>query len=96
MRLYTNSFGNELDLDAPETYSQYPDDITQLDNLMFELIGKALVYVKYFHPGWDVKQIKRINRLIADFSENRQYNYQNKMWFKEKVFLFEDETENLC
>lgn len=96
MREFKDSFGYVYDLDDPKTYEYLPDDVNKLDDLMFKEIGMAVVYTTYFHPNWDKAQVDRINVLIKDFADNRKFNYNNRLWFKEKVFLFKDETENMC
>lgn len=103
----TRPFGDiVVDLDNPSTYEHLPQTTKQLDNLMFEEIGKALVYMDYFLPDVyrnkdskyksAVKQRKRILKMIKDFADNRKNNYDNIQWYKEQVFLFQDETENMC
>lgn len=99
MRKYTCAFGEEVDLDNPDTYKHLPDDLKKLDDMMFNVIGQALVYMDYFHPEYypkNDKQRKRIIQLIKKFADDRHNNYQNKMWYKEQIFLFQDETENMC
>jgi hypothetical protein len=34
--------------------------------------------------------------MIKDFADNRKNNYDNLQWYREQVFLFQDETENMC
>ena len=41
-------------------------------------------------------QRQRVYKLIKNFAENRRHNYGNIMWLKEQVYLFQDETENMC
>lgn len=42
-------------------------------------------------------QRKRVEKLIKYFSENdNRNNYKKLMWLKEQIFLFQDETENMC
>jgi len=51
MKEHVESFSRKrVDLDNPETYKHLPDDVRLLDDLMFRKIGKALVYMDYFHP----------------------------------------------
>lgn len=38
----------------------------------------------------------RVYRLIKKFADNRHKNYDNIMWLKEQIFLFQDEIENMC
>ena len=109
-------FGEEVDLDDPQTYDYLPDDTKKLDDMMFSEIGKAIVYMDYFHPeifpkkrtrmlnpytnkvvadcGWT--QRKRIYKLIEEFAENRRHHYDDILWLKEQIYIFTDETENMC
>jgi len=101
MRKYIDSFGKQHDLDDPQTYVFYPDDCDVLDKLMFKDIGFALVYYKYFHPDSlnDItvkEQMNRIDKLIETFCKDRKNNYKNILWYKEQLFLFQDEIENMC
>jgi len=94
--------GEVVDLDDPETYSHLPEEHDELDDLMFEEIGKAMVYMNYFYPdvfndsSSGTAQRKRIEVLIKDFAENRKHNYHRAIWYQERIFLFQDETENMC
>jgi hypothetical protein len=38
----------------------------------------------------------RVNKLIKKFAKERKNNWENPMWFKEQIFIFQDETENMC
>lgn len=49
---------------------------------------------EYNNSGWNQRQ--RIYKLIKKFAENERANYDNVKWYKEQVFLFQDETENMC
>lgn len=102
MRKYVCSpFGEEVDLDNPETFSYLPDDPKQLDDMMFKEIGQALVYMDFFHPRWftegkDGGQRKKVMERIKYFADNRKEHYGDVKWLKEQVFLIQDETENMC
>lgn len=41
-------------------------------------------------------QRQRVYVLIKNFTEHRRQNWKNLMWFKEQVYLMEDEIENMC
>lgn len=41
-------------------------------------------------------QRQRVYKLIDNFTKNRENNWKNILWFKEQVFLLEDEIENMC
>lgn len=126
MRKYTCAFGEEVDLDNPETYKYLPDDLKKLDDMMFKEIGQALVYMDYWNidifdkekkepnmdRDWTQEQIEkgypdgfansgfyqreRVYKLIRNFANDRRNNYENILWYKEQIFLFQDETENMC
>ena len=85
-----------VDLDNPETYKHLPQTVSEVDDIMFKEIGYAYCYFTYFHPYWDKKQVKRIKALIKNYTENKKYNWNNLLWFQEQVFIFQDETENMC
>jgi len=105
----TSPYGDEVDLDNELTYNHLPDKCKLLDDIMFKEIGFALCYMDYFHPDHYIneksenklknscyEQRLRVNNLIKDFTSNRKYHYNDIMWYKEKVFLFQDEIENMC
>ena len=41
-------------------------------------------------------QRKRVEALIQNFATERKNNYNNILWYQEQIFLFQDETENMC
>jgi hypothetical protein len=103
VRKFKTAFEGEVDLDDPKTYDYLPDNLNDLDNLMFKEIGKALCYMKYFHPEiykskklYGPQQKKRVENLIKYFCNNRTNHYDDILWLKEQVFLFQEETENMC
>jgi len=96
MREFTCAMGEVVDLDNDKTYNHLPKTAKELDKLMFAEIGMALVYTKYFYPDWDKKQCYRIHKLIEGFAKERKNNYGNVKWLREQVFIFQDETENMC
>jgi hypothetical protein len=101
MREFKDSEGETVDLDDPKTYSHLPDDWNLLDDFMFKEIGYALCYMNIFHPDVfkgkrDGGQKKRVMKLINNFCENRRIYYEDKMWYKEQIYIFHDETENMC
>lgn len=90
-----------VDLDNPETYKHLPDNIKELRYLMLREIGYALCYMNYWHKDWfsdsrDGGQRIKVEELIKNFTENERSNYSNIMWYKEQVFLFQDQIENMC
>lgn len=92
-------FGEEVDLDNPDTFSYLPDDAPQLRDLLFKEYGWSQLYMNYLHSdvfGQDDIQRKRIHDFMKNYSENHLKNYDNVLWLKEQVFLFQDEIENMC
>jgi len=92
--------GTTVDLDNPETYNYLPNDGKQLDEKMFSEIGMALCYMNIWHPDiWGKKdggQKKRVMKMIRNFCNERKNHYNDIMWLKEQIFLFQEETENMC
>ena|ERR1035437_5951202 len=104
MRMFKTSFGDEVDLDDPNTYSYLPNSTKELDSMMFKEIGYTTCYMDYWHlnvfpkrlPGNIKYQRTRVENLIKNFTDNRHNNYDNVLWYKEQIFIFTDETENMC
>jgi hypothetical protein len=99
MREFKDNFGNIYDLDNLDTYDYLPKTIRECDSEMFRLIGETLCYMDYFHP--DVFPINcpqriRVQEMIKYFCDNRKDNFNNLIWFQERIFLFQCETENMC
>lgn len=92
-------FGDEVDLDNPETFSNLPDDANQLRDILFKELGWSHLYMNYLHQDVFDKndsQRKRIDDFIKSYSEKHLINYDDINWLKEQVFLFQDEIENMC
>lgn len=88
-----------VDLDDPNTYSHLPQTTRECDDLMFKEIGYYYCYVNFLHKDLfksDDDQILRCLNLIEKFSSERKENYHNLLWYQEQIFLFQDETENMC
>jgi len=104
MREFKNAFGDKVDLDDPHTYDHLPNDAKVLDDKMFTEIGYALCYMNNFHPNVfkgkrDGSQRKRVMKLIENFCNERKNHYDGidgVLWVKEQVYIFQDETENMC
>lgn len=41
-------------------------------------------------------QRQRIYKLIKEFADNRRNHYDDVLWYQEQIFIFTDETENMC
>lgn len=85
-----------IDLDNPETYSYLPDSVRDLDDAILKEIGYTYCYFNYWHNPWDEDQESRVETLIKRFTKDRRGNWKNVMWFKEMLFLLQDEIENMC
>lgn len=48
----------------------------------------------FINCGW--RQRQRIYKLIKNFADNKQDHIGDIQWMQEQVFLFQDETENMC
>lgn len=100
MDMFRDAFGHDIDLDKTESLGKLSElGAEELDTLMFKEIGYALCYMDYFHPNTfplDSPQRKRVNQKIYNFTEERKNNYNNDIWLRKKVFIFQDETENMC
>lgn len=103
MRNFKTSFdGTVVDLDDPKTYRFLPISAKELDNMMFQEIGKVLCYMNIWHKDIfgkinnDGGQKKRVNKKIKFFCKERKNHYDDILWYQEQVFLFIDETENMC
>jgi len=94
----TSPFGQTVDLDDPNTYKHLPDDTKQLRTIMLSEIGYFYCYTQFWYKdifeGTD--QLKRVEVLIKKFTDEERPNYDNILWYKEQIFLFQDEIENMC
>lgn len=108
MRPYksTGMFQETFDLDDETTYANLPNEEEELTNRMWKNIGFALSYMDFIHRDlypMDSRQRIRVTELIAKFwREGREDMPDGDMkrgdvrWLKEQIFIFEDETENMC
>lgn len=103
MREFKCSFDGEIvDLDDSKLYDYLPNTQKELRDLMFSIIGYVICYMDYWHSDWfgdtnrDGGQKTRVCNLIKYFTENERPNYNNLIWYKEQIFILQDETENMC
>jgi hypothetical protein len=95
-------FGDSVDLDNPNTYEYLPNTTKKLREIMFSEIGYVYCYLNYWHKDsignkkTNGKQIKRVEALIKNFTDNERENRTNVMWYKEQIFIFQNEIENMC
>lgn len=90
----------DVDLDNPKTYEHLPQNKEKLRQKMLSEIGYAYCYMNFWHKNIfgkkDGGQKKRVELLIKFFTDNEKRNYENILWYQEQIFLFQDETENMC
>jgi hypothetical protein len=93
-----NSINETVDLDNPETFNRLPKDARILKDLMFREIGYAYCYMNYYHTfgSNDGGQRERVHKFIKNFIDNESENRTNIVWLQEQVFIFQEETENMC
>ena len=98
MRIFeTSPYGDEMDLDNPETYKHLPQNLSEIRSKFFEEVGFYYFYTRHRHKDVDFgDQIERIEKMISEFAENERKNYDNLLWYQERVFLLQDEIENMC
>lgn len=98
MRIYKDRlFNDEYDLDNEDTYSHLPDNIKELRILMLSEIGYSYLYMNKWYSEIFNKtpQKDKVEKMVDYFAENEKYHYQDKKWYKEQVFLFQEEIENM-
>lgn len=67
-------------------------------------LGYALVYMKYLHPDWDRKQVKRVKQLCREAAALRMFTNQempaadqhNQIAWMQLYNKIQDEIENMC
>lgn len=101
MRKYTDTFGEEYDLDDPATYKHLPQGTPEVLARLYREIGYARLYViahRFDESECGRAQIARIEKLVANAAESFGGNMWNKsaIYWQERLFLFLDEIENMC
>lgn len=98
MRQYKTSLGETIDLDDPKNYDYLPNNVEELRKIMLSEIGYTYCYMKHWRPEMfkSNDQKKRVKKMIKYFSENEKDNANNIMWYKEQIYLFQEEIENMC
>src|SRR5687767_3048817 len=102
MRMFQCAIGPEVDLDDPETYKRLPQTVPGVLEKLYKEVGYARLYVLGVHDFTSSEcgraQLERIAKLeseIAGFFGGRLYQ-QSLIFWQEKLFVFEDEIENMC
>ena len=93
----------DVDLNDPKTYEHchYRNwDCFTLREEIYRKVGYTKLYVEQFHPDWDKRQVARIDQMLFWFGrEHRKYygdTPRGRAWLRKWLFMFEDETENMC
>ena len=89
-------FGLEVDLDDTKLYDYLPQNTKELRTLMFSEIGYAYCYMNFWYKDHFKDQKEKVELLVKNFTENEEQNYDNVLWYQEQIFIFQDETENMC
>lgn len=100
-KFITSPFGDEVDLDNPETYNYLPKNTKELRRIMLSEIGYSYCYMNFWHKdsfgtNRDGGQKLRVEELVKNFTENEKKNYSDILWYQEQIFLFQNEIENMC
>lgn len=105
MDLFEMSFGQQVDLDDPETYRgtewENRKTTTELHQWAWSEMGKALYYMNYFHPEMKRDdQAKRVHGFCFwyanEWNKRLDDTEENRTWFRKFIFRFLDEVENQC
>jgi len=97
-------FEGAVDLNDPATYEgyRYRDwDCDKLRDEIYRRIGLVTLYEKYFDCNMVCpEQSARIQNLLFWFSKEHRRFFQDstegRFWLRKWLFIFENETENLC
>lgn len=86
---------------ADRMYREIGYALTYMDYLHPEIFPKRKKltlnpYTDQMEIDWGYQQRQRVNKLVKEFAEQRRKHYGDVLWLQEKVFLFEDEIENMC
>lgn len=98
MRIYTDILGVEHDLDNPETYKHLPQTEEAVISKLYEQIGYSRVYMVehgFLKDDRCKDQVERIDELINTIISG-YYVEKGLMWWQERLFLFDNEIENMC
>lgn len=101
MRIYkSNPFGYELDLDNSDNFDYLPKNMDELRNIWFKEVGYSYWYMNFLHKDvfdkFGDNQKLKINKYIQDYNDNFMQNFNNILWLQEKIFLLQDNIENMC
>lgn len=103
---YTDSLGNEWDLDNSKTYTDswfeefIPLSVSELSIEIENRIAHSLYYMDCWDPDWECwkDQRKRVLEFGKRFALEirKQDRLGDKFWLRKQLFLILDEVENQC
>jgi len=111
MHMFRNCDNKQVDLDDTKTYTYLSKYKTaaSLSELAKCNLGKALYYIEFFHPeifrdspklSCGYIQVERIKQYCFWFAQEWNAHLtdteENRLWFKKFIYMFGDETENMC
>lgn len=96
MKSFKTAHGEMVDLEDISLYDYLPKNVKSIRDMIHQEIGYYYCYVNYWHPRWDKKQEERVKLLIEKYTEEWRNNITDLQWYRETLFIFQDEIENMC
>ncbi len=99
MRMHKTAHGHDFDLDDPETYIMFPQDVSDVLTELWRRIGFVKIYL--VAHDWanvckrQVDDIEAFERGLVPHFNSSMYSKPLAFW-QERLFLYQDLTENLC
>lgn len=100
---FTTAFNGDVDLNDPKTYNRYRYrnwTCTQLRNEIYKSVGFVKLYIEQFNTDWDKRQVEEVEKMLFWFGKEHRNYYQDtpegRHWLRKWLFMFENETENMC
>lgn len=97
MSPYITTHGVAVDLDDPNTYKDYPQDVTEVINELYKKIGYSQVYMiryDFVSSKYGREQMYRIQNFLHTLAID--WKGKDLLWWQKQLFLFRDEVENMC
>lgn len=97
MRKLITAHGCEVDLDDPATYIKMSQDIWEVRNELYRCIGYSRLHL-LGHKFSEQRQIENVDKIIREIADGfgSKFHELPLQWWQEKLFILENETENLC
>lgn len=77
-------------------------DVNDLKKEIYNAIGYVKLYIEHYHRDifFGSAQHERVEKLIfwlgKEVPNHMEDNEENRHWYRKWLYLFEDETENMC